>query len=111
MGAPGGHGGADLGFAAAEVGGLGHLKLVSVVPPTVQSPAGFAHEATGQRKTPGLSPGVQVSSACRSSVLGHGSGTAERCTDDGNDGKDFHGWEMCWMSAMSPVQDLGVCSI
>ena len=24
-------------------------------------------------------------------LLGHGSGTAERCTDDGDDGKDFHG--------------------
>ena len=31
-----------------------------------------------------------------SSLLGQGSGSAEGCTDDGDDGKDFHGRGVRW---------------
>ena len=60
--------------------------------PTVQRPGGSAHKTTGQRKTPGETPGGSgFLWSVNALLLGHGSGTAERCTDDGDDGKDFHG--------------------
>lgn len=46
-----------------------------------------------KEKPPGFTWGFWFPLELEDSLFGQGCCTAEGCTDDGDDGKDFHGWE------------------